>query len=43
MYLNCHSYFSLRYGTFAPEDLPGIAKSYGVDALVFSVGSAKAV
>ncbi|MBK7698993.1 MAG: DNA polymerase III subunit alpha [Saprospiraceae bacterium] len=36
MYINCHSYFSLRYGTFAPEELPSIAKSFGVDALVFS-------
>ena len=27
MYLNCHSYFSLRYGTFSENDLLKLAKS----------------
>ena len=36
MYLNNHSYFSLRYGTIPPEQLPAIAKSYGIDTLVLT-------
>jgi DNA polymerase-3 subunit alpha len=36
MYINCHSYYSLRYGTLAPEALPSIAKSLGVQSLVMS-------
>jgi len=36
MYINCHSYFSLRYGTVAPEELPILANSYGVKTLVLS-------
>ncbi|MCZ2339038.1 MAG: PHP domain-containing protein, partial [Chitinophagales bacterium] len=36
MYLNCHSYFSLRYGTIAPEELPVLAKKFGIEALVLT-------
>ncbi len=36
MYLNCHSYFSLRYGTIAPEELPILAKKFGIEALVLT-------
>ena len=36
MYLNCHSDYSLRYGTFTPETLPQMAKSMGVEAMVLS-------
>ena len=36
MYLNTHTYYSLRYGTLAPEELPVLAKKYGVDTLVLS-------
>lgn len=36
MYLNCHSYFSLKYGTIATEELPSLAKSYGLDSLVLT-------
>lgn len=30
MYLNCHSYFSLRYGTFSPEELVERAVSLNI-------------
>ena len=33
MYLACHSYYSLRYGTIAPEDLPRLAKTMGIETL----------
>lgn len=36
MYLNCHSYYSLRYGTLAPDDLPVWAKKNGVRAMVLT-------
>jgi len=36
MYLNNHSYFSLRYGTISPEQLPAIAKSHGIDTVVLT-------
>lgn len=36
MFINCHSYFSLRYGTLAPERIPEIAADYGIDTLVLS-------
>lgn len=36
MYLNCHSYFSLRYGTLDPEDLAREAHIRGVKSLVLS-------
>lgn len=32
MYLNCHTYHSLRYGTISPEDLVQQAKDMGVQA-----------
>lgn len=36
MYLNCHSYFSLRYGTLSPETLVKAAKQRGVQALALT-------
>ena len=33
MYLSCHSYYSLRYGTIAPEDLPRMAAEMGIGTL----------
>jgi DNA polymerase-3 subunit alpha len=33
MYLNCHSYFSLRYGTLSEEDLLELAKAHGCKTL----------
>ncbi len=36
MYLNCHSYFSLRYGTLPPEELPVLARRHGVETLVLT-------
>lgn len=36
MYLNCHSYYSLRYGTFAVEALVEQAKQLGVEALALT-------
>ncbi len=36
MFINCHSYFSLRYGTLTPERIPEIAADYGIDTLVLS-------
>jgi DNA-directed DNA polymerase III PolC len=36
MYINAHTYYSLRYGTIAPEALPAIAKQHGVTALVLT-------
>ena len=36
MYLNCHSYYSLRYGTMAPETLVEKAAELGIEALVLS-------
>ncbi len=36
MYLNCHSYFSMRYGTIPPEELPELAKRAGVEVLVLT-------
>jgi DNA-directed DNA polymerase III PolC len=36
MYLNCHSYYSLRYGTFSPEALVKQAKRLGVDTLALT-------
>lgn len=36
MYLNCHSYYSLRYGTLSPEELPRRAKKCGVSSLVLT-------
>ncbi|MEZ5071718.1 MAG: DNA polymerase III subunit alpha [Bacteroidales bacterium] len=36
MYLNCHTYYSLRYGTMAPETLAEEAAGMGIDALVLT-------
>jgi len=36
MYLNCHSYYSLRYGTLSPERLVGEARSRGIKALALT-------
>ncbi len=36
MYLNCHTYYSLRYGTLAPEELPVLAKAAGIKTLVLT-------
>ncbi|MCR9288638.1 MAG: DNA polymerase III subunit alpha [Bacteroidetes bacterium] len=36
MYLNCHSYFSLRYGTLSPKQLVETAKKWGISALVLT-------
>ena len=36
MYLNTHTYYSLRYGTFSVEKLVQQAKTYGVDTLVLT-------
>ena len=36
MYLNCHSYYSLRYGTLSPEQLVQAAKRYGITALALT-------
>ncbi|MBJ6369158.1 DNA polymerase III subunit alpha [Snuella sedimenti] len=36
MYLNCHSYYSLRYGTIAPETLLKIGQYYGTNAMALT-------
>ncbi len=36
MYLNCHSYYSLRYGTFSEVDLLELAKENGVTTLALT-------
>lgn len=36
MYLNCHTYYSLRYGTFSEKTLLKMAKEYGLNALVLA-------
>ncbi len=36
MYLNCHTYFSLRYGTLSPEQLVLAAKRRGIGALALT-------
>ncbi|MGB3776695.1 MAG: DNA polymerase III subunit alpha, partial [Leeuwenhoekiella sp.] len=36
MYLNCHSYYSLRYGTLSEEDLLSLAKKNGCSALALT-------
>jgi len=33
MYLNCHTWFSLRYGTFSAEELCRLAKSKGISTV----------
>jgi len=36
MYLNCHSYYSLRYGTMSVEELVQKAKSAGAGAIALT-------
>lgn len=36
MFLNCHTYYSLRYGTFSVEDLCGLAREQGVKSLALT-------
>lgn len=36
MYLNCHSYYSLRYGTFSESDLIGLALEHGAEQLALT-------
>lgn len=36
MYLNCHTYFSLHYGTLSPEGLAEAAAHRGIDSLVLT-------
>jgi DNA polymerase-3 subunit alpha len=36
MYLNCHSYYSLRYGTFSVETLVEMAVKHGIDTLALT-------
>ncbi|HEY5688168.1 MAG TPA: DNA polymerase III subunit alpha [Yeosuana sp.] len=36
MYLNCHSYYSLRYGTIKPERLLAIASENGIQTLALT-------
>lgn len=36
MYINCHSYYSLRYGTLSIDQLLDQAESFGVSALVLT-------
>ena len=36
MYLNCHTYFSLRYGTIKPEQLLAIASQNGAQTIALT-------
>ncbi|MHA7941535.1 DNA polymerase III subunit alpha [Formosa sp. 3Alg 14/1] len=36
MYLNCHTYYSLRFGTFSEVELLALAKEHGVECLVLT-------
>ena len=36
MYLNCHTYYSLRYGTFSEIELLELAKANGIDVLALT-------
>jgi DNA polymerase-3 subunit alpha len=36
MYLNCHSYYSLRYGTLSPKQLVEAAKKWEISALALT-------
>ena len=36
MHLNCHTYYSLKYGTLSPEQLADAAQAYGLTSLVLS-------
>ena len=36
MYLNCHTYYSLRYGTYSPKELVAEALSLGIKSMVLT-------
>ena len=36
MYINCHTYYSLRYGTFSEEALLSLARDCGVSRLALT-------
>ena len=36
MYLNCHSYYSFKYGTMSPEQLLAEAKQKGISSLALT-------
>ncbi|HQU52560.1 MAG TPA: PHP domain-containing protein [Saprospiraceae bacterium] len=36
MYVNCHTYYSLRYGTLSPEDLVATAAAQGVTVMALT-------
>ncbi|MDP5231081.1 MAG: DNA polymerase III subunit alpha [Cellulophaga sp.] len=36
MYLNCHSYYSLRFGTFSEVELLKMAQAYGITSLALT-------
>ncbi len=36
MFLNCHTYFSFRYGTYSPEQLVNAAAENGIEALALT-------
>src|SRR5690625_744557 len=36
MYLNCHSYYSLRYGTLSPQDIVNQAVALGIDRVALT-------
>lgn len=36
MYINCHSYYSLRFGTFSEVELLKMAQAYSVDSLALT-------
>src|SRR5690606_14213914 len=36
MYINCHSYYSLRFGTFSEIELLKRAQAYGLDAIALT-------
>ena len=36
MYINCHTYYSLRYGTYSPEQLVQHAVETGIDTMVLT-------
>jgi len=36
MYLNCHTWYSLRYGTLSPEELVGMAAGRGVSTMALT-------
>ncbi|HUH47940.1 MAG TPA: PHP domain-containing protein, partial [Arenibacter sp.] len=36
MYINCHSYYSLRFGTFSEVELLKMAQAYGMDTIALT-------